>query len=210
MIGGTSSASHFSICIWTRSFEHSLDILSTRPESFYSEHHEGDGQALFDAASKLNYESIISKLVDAPYRSDRVEAWQKIKTVQREEFPRHRICQRSCRRCRSVSWQTGWQGAAVHGKVGTGWSRTKSAEIRKALDTVISPKQKLSKPIKKPKVTWVEPKFYADVEYRDRTSPLKACSGRAHLNGYPRSSSCVRDPYRSLLKTHSQRREYRD
>src|SRR4051794_38300989 len=28
------------------------------------EHHEGDGQALFEAASKLNYEGIISKRVD--------------------------------------------------------------------------------------------------------------------------------------------------
>lgn len=56
------------------------------------------------------------------------------------------------------------------GKVGTGWTRTKSAEIRKALDTVVSPKTKLTKPIKKPKATWVEPKFCADVEYRDITS----------------------------------------
>ncbi|WP_247820050.1 hypothetical protein [Bradyrhizobium sp. 187] len=56
------------------------------------------------------------------------------------------------------------------GKVGTGWSRTKSAEIRKALDTVVSPKQKPTKPIKKPKATWVDPKFYADIECRDITS----------------------------------------
>ena len=54
---------------------------------FYSEHHEGDGQALFAAASKLNYEGIVSKRVDAPYRSERVEAWQTIKTVQRDKFP---------------------------------------------------------------------------------------------------------------------------
>jgi ATP-dependent DNA ligase len=39
------------------------------------------------------------------------------------------------------------------GKVGTWWARTKSAEIRKALDTVISPKQKLTKPVRKPKAT---------------------------------------------------------
>jgi bifunctional non-homologous end joining protein LigD len=31
-------------------------------------------------------------------------------------------------------------------------------------------KSKLTKPIKKPKATWVEPKFFADVEYRDITS----------------------------------------
>jgi bifunctional non-homologous end joining protein LigD len=33
-----------------------------------------------------------------------------------------------------------------------------------------SPKSKLTKPIKKPKATWVEPSFVADVEYRDITS----------------------------------------
>jgi hypothetical protein len=52
----------------------------------------------------------------------------------------------------------------------TGWSRTVSSQIRKQLDTVVSPKSKLTKPIKKPKATWVEPTFFADVEYRDITS----------------------------------------
>ncbi|XIA64212.1 hypothetical protein ACFIOY_35795 [Bradyrhizobium sp. TZ2] len=33
-----------------------------------------------------------------------------------------------------------------------------------------SPKSKLTKHIRKPKATWVEPKFYADVEYRDVTT----------------------------------------
>src|SRR5205085_2658685 len=56
------------------------------------------------------------------------------------------------------------------GKVGTGWSRTASSQIRRQLDTVVSPKSKLSRPIKKPKATWVEPTFVADIEYRDVTS----------------------------------------
>jgi ATP-dependent DNA ligase len=55
-------------------------------------------------------------------------------------------------------------------KVGTGWSRTVSSQIRKQLNTVISPKSKLTKPVKKPKATWVEPQFVAEVEYRDITS----------------------------------------
>jgi bifunctional non-homologous end joining protein LigD len=37
------------------------------------------------------------------------------------------------------------------GKVGTGWNRTTSNQIREALDTVVSPKSKLSKPLKKPR-----------------------------------------------------------
>jgi hypothetical protein len=39
------------------------------------------------------------------------------------------------------------------GKVGTGWSRTVSSQIRKQLDTVVSPKSKLTKPIREPKAT---------------------------------------------------------
>jgi bifunctional non-homologous end joining protein LigD len=56
------------------------------------------------------------------------------------------------------------------GKVGTGWSRLVSSHIRKQLDTVVSPKSKLTKPIRKPKATWVEPSFMAEVEFRDVTS----------------------------------------
>ena len=65
-----------------------------------------------------------------------------------------------------------WEGAELvyMGKVGTGWSRTVSSQIRKQLDTVVSSKSKLTRPIKKPKATWVEPTFVADIEYRDITS----------------------------------------
>jgi bifunctional non-homologous end joining protein LigD len=61
------------------------------------------------------------------------------------------------------------KGLVYIGKVGTDWSRTISSQIRKQLDTVVSPKSKLTKPIRKP-ATWVESKFFADIEYRDITS----------------------------------------
>jgi bifunctional non-homologous end joining protein LigD len=66
-----------------------------------------------------------------------------------------------------------------------GWNRTTSNQIRKALDTVVSPKSKLSKPLKKPKVTWVEPIFTADIEYRDITSEglLRASSFKGLSKG---------------------------
>jgi bifunctional non-homologous end joining protein LigD len=56
------------------------------------------------------------------------------------------------------------------GKVGTGWSRTVSSQIRKKLDTVVSLKSKLTKPIRRSQAVWVEPSFVAEVEYRDITS----------------------------------------
>jgi bifunctional non-homologous end joining protein LigD len=53
----------------------------------YSEHLIGDGQEMFEHAAKLNFEGIISKNAQAPYRSDRNEGWLKIKTVQKGQFP---------------------------------------------------------------------------------------------------------------------------
>jgi bifunctional non-homologous end joining protein LigD len=145
-----------------------IDMLD--PPVMYSEHHEGDGQELFEAASKLKYEGIVSKRIDAPYRSERVEAWQKIKTVQKGRFPVVGFIKDPTGVAALYLGKQEGKDLVYMGKVGTGWSRTKSAEIRKALDTVISPKQKLTRTIKKPKATWVEPKFYAEVEYRDITS----------------------------------------
>jgi bifunctional non-homologous end joining protein LigD len=49
----------------------------------YSEHLTGDGREMFEHAAKLNFEGIVSKNALAPYRSERTEAWQKIKTVQK-------------------------------------------------------------------------------------------------------------------------------
>lgn len=136
----------------------------------FSEHLSGDGQTMFEHAAKLDWEGIISKRAEAPYRSERTEVWQKIKVVQKGKFPVIGF----------VKDPTGV--AALHlgkqqgkelvymGKVGTGWTRTISSQIRKQLDTVISPKSKLSKPLKELKATWVEPTFFADVEFRDITS----------------------------------------
>ena len=137
----------------------------------YSEHLTGDGQKMFEHAAKLNFEGIVSKNAWAPYRSDRNEGWLKIKTVQKGKFPVIGF----------VKDPTGGVAAlylgkregkdlVYMGKVGTGWSRTVSGQIRKQLDTIVSPKSKLTKPVKKPKATWVEPMFFADVEYRDITS----------------------------------------
>jgi ATP-dependent DNA ligase len=53
----------------------------------YSEHLIGDGQEMFDHAATLNFEGIVSKNAQAPYRSDRNEGWLKVKAVQKGKFP---------------------------------------------------------------------------------------------------------------------------
>lgn len=164
-----------------------IDMLD--PPVLYSEHHEGEGQEVFEAASRLNYEGIVSKRVDAPYRSERGEAWQKIKAVQKGKFPVVGFIKDPSGVAALYLGKKEGKELVYMGKVGTGWSRTTSAQIRKALDTVVSPKQKLTKTIKKPKATWVEPKFYADIEYRDITSEglLRANSFKGLSKGTRRS-----------------------
>jgi bifunctional non-homologous end joining protein LigD len=136
----------------------------------YSEHLIGDGKVMFEHAAKLNFEGIVSKNADAPYRSDRNESWLKIKTVQKGKFPVIGFVKDPSGVAALYLGKREGKDLVYMGKVGTGWSRTVSSEIRKKLNTVISPKSKLTKPIRKPKATWVEPSFLADVEFRDITS----------------------------------------
>jgi bifunctional non-homologous end joining protein LigD len=136
----------------------------------YSEHLVGDGQEMFEHAAKLNWEGIISKRADAPYRSERTEAWQKIKTVQKGKFPVIGFVKDPTGVAALYLGKREGKDMVYMGKVGTGWSRTVSNQIRKQLDTVVRPKTKLKKHNKKPNATWVEPTFFADVEFRDITS----------------------------------------
>ena len=136
----------------------------------YSEHLIGDGQQMFEHAAKLNWEGIVSKRTGAPYRSERTEAWQKIKVVQKGKFPVIGFIKDPTGVAALYLGKKEGTDLVYMGKVGTGWSRTVSSQIRKQLDTVVSPKAKLTKPVRKPKATWVEPKYFADVEYRDITS----------------------------------------
>ncbi|WP_246709452.1 ATP-dependent DNA ligase [Bradyrhizobium sp. 6(2017)] len=147
-----------------------FDAYELAPPLLYSEHLEGDGQELFEHASKLNYEGIVSKKIDAPYRSDRNDGWLKVKTVQRERFPVVGLVKDPTGVAALYLGKQEGRELVYMGKVGTGWSRTVSSQIRKQLDAVVSPKSKLTKPVKKPKAAWVEPRFWADVEYRDITS----------------------------------------
>jgi bifunctional non-homologous end joining protein LigD len=136
----------------------------------YSEHLIGDGQEMFEHAAKLNFEGIVSKNAQAPYRSDRNEGWMKIKAVQKGQFPVIGFVKDPTGVAALYLGKREGKELVYMGKVGTGWSRTLSSQIRKQLDTVVSPKSRLTKQVKKPKAIWVEPSFVANIEFRDITS----------------------------------------
>jgi bifunctional non-homologous end joining protein LigD len=124
--------------------EHSLES-----PVLFSEHLTGDGQQIFEAAAKLNYEGIVSKKADAPYRSERTEAWLKVKAVQTGKFPVIGFDKDPTGVAALYLGKREGNDLVYMGKVGTGWSRTVSSQIRKQLDTVVSPKSKLTKKIRR-------------------------------------------------------------
>lgn len=123
------------------------------------------------------------------FATDRNEGWLKIKAVQREKFPVVGFVKDPSGVAALYLGKKEGKDLVYMGKVGTGLDRTSSGKIRKALETVVGPKAKLTKPIKKSKATWVEPKFYAEVEYRDITSEglLRASSFKGLSKGTGRS-----------------------
>jgi bifunctional non-homologous end joining protein LigD len=57
----------------------------------YNEHLEHDGPAVFDHACRLGLEGIVSKRLDAPYRSGPSKTWLKSKNLLSEAVRRERI-----------------------------------------------------------------------------------------------------------------------
>jgi bifunctional non-homologous end joining protein LigD len=101
----------------------------------FSEHLVGDGQQMFEHAAKLNWEGIISKRADAPYRSERTEAWLKIKAVQKGKFPVVGFIKDPSGVAALYLGKQEGKELVYMGKVGTGRSRTVSSQIRKQLDS---------------------------------------------------------------------------
>ena len=114
------------------------DLLGENDIEFpvlFSEHLIGDGQKMFEHAAKLNWEGIISKRADVPYRSERNENWLKIKCVQKGKFPVIGFVKDPTGVAALYLGKKEGEDLVYLGKVGTGWSRTVSSKIRKQLDT---------------------------------------------------------------------------
>jgi bifunctional non-homologous end joining protein LigD len=106
---------------------------------------------MFEHAAKLGWEGIIAKRADAPYRSERNE-----KLAEDQDCAEGQV---SCcwvyqgphavsPRCTSASMKA---RPRLHGQGRHRLVPHRLKPIRKQLDTVVSPKSKLTKPIKKPK-----------------------------------------------------------
>jgi bifunctional non-homologous end joining protein LigD len=138
------------------------------PRIRFVDHFETAGDAVLQSACRMSLEGIVSKRLEAPYRSDRGEAWLKSK----------------CRAGHEVVIG-GWTGEAgqlrsllvgVHrgdklvyvGRVGTGFGRDKVARVLPRLERLAADKSPFTgpgAPKKEPNVNWARPELVAEIEF---------------------------------------------
>jgi bifunctional non-homologous end joining protein LigD len=139
----------------------------------YVEHFETSGAAVLESASRMGFEGIISKQLDAPYRSGRAGGWLKIK---------HRAGQEAViggwtSEAKKVSsllvgvyrdQKKGGKKLVYVGKVGTGFGE---AEIRKLLPKLRDVESKTSpfaagaSPPRERNIHWTRPELVAEIEF---------------------------------------------
>ncbi|MFN3584218.1 DNA ligase D [Phenylobacterium sp.] len=139
----------------------------------YVDHFETAGDAVLRSACRMSLEGIVSKRLDAPYRSGRTESWRKSK----------------CRAGQEVVIG-GWRGergqlrsllVGVHrgdklvyvGRVGTGFGRDKVARVLPRLEKVEadqSPFGGPGAPRKAADIHWARPELVAEIEFAGFTA----------------------------------------
>jgi bifunctional non-homologous end joining protein LigD len=134
----------------------------------YVEHFETEGDDIWQSACQLKLEGIISKKLDAPYRSGRAGTWTKAKCHNGHEVV--------------IGGWTMTKGkfrsllAGVHrgkhfayiGRVGTGYSEAKIKQLLprlKALESKSSPFTGEGAPKKEANITWVKPELVAEIAF---------------------------------------------
>jgi bifunctional non-homologous end joining protein LigD len=135
----------------------------------FSEHFEDDPQAMFTRACEMGLEGIVSKMKDAPYKSERTKSWIKVKCSQTARF--EVIGYKKGASSLYLAKRKG-KDLVYIGKAGTGFTNTMILELHKLLRPITLEKMPLAKrPDRKNKIDhWCAPKYWAEVEYRDITA----------------------------------------
>ena len=145
-------------------------FLAARPDDHlrYVDHFETAGEAVLQSACKLSLEGIVSKRLDAPYRSGRTQAWTKAKCRAGHEVviggwtgERGQL--------RSLIVGVYRDGKLVPvGRVGTGFGREVVARVLPRLEAAevdASPFTGPDAPRRTPNLHWVRPELVAEIEF---------------------------------------------
>jgi bifunctional non-homologous end joining protein LigD len=142
----------------------------------FSEHLAGDGPLMFEHASRLGLEGIISKRGDLPYRGGRSDHWFKIKSVLRQEFIILGYIPSTAAPGSVGALLLGYyeKGKLFYvGRVGTGYSSDQARTLRNDLEKIASQRPELGNSLPdgaEKGVRWAKPLLVCEVEYRGVTA----------------------------------------
>ena len=161
--------------------QHLKELLDARKKKLsqirYVEHFESDGDAVLQSALKLELEGIVSKKLDAPYRSGRTEGWTKTKSRAGQEVV---IGGWKTTAGKFRSLMAGvYRGdhLAYVGILGTGFGADKVKRIMPALKATAAPPAKTcvafggkNAPKKTRDMHWLKPELVAEIEFAGFTA----------------------------------------
>ncbi|HVZ99034.1 MAG TPA: DNA ligase D [Caulobacterales bacterium] len=143
-------------------------LLHGAPSSLrYVEHFISHGEAVLDAARKMNLEGIISKRLDRPYREGRRDDWVKIKTRPAREVVIGAWTQEGERFRSLLMGEFRGRDFVYLGRVGSGFTQASAAALHAKLKTLEQDRSPFSGPNAPPRergVHWAKPELVAEIE----------------------------------------------
>jgi bifunctional non-homologous end joining protein LigD len=134
----------------------------------YVEHFETAADAILRSACRMELEGVVSKRLDAPYRSGRGDAWRKTKCRAGQEVVIGGWTVRDGR-LRSLLAGVHRDGRLTYvGRIGTGFGERLMRPLLKRLKPLAtneSPFEGENAPRKTPEVRWAQPKLVAEIEF---------------------------------------------
>jgi bifunctional non-homologous end joining protein LigD len=146
------------------------DLLAAGPDDHlrFVEHFETGGEAVLSSACRMSLEGIVSKRLDAPYRSGRSESWTKAKCRAGHEVVIGGWTGEKGQ-LRSLLVGVNRNGKLVHvGRVGTGFGRDVVARVLPELEKVETSKSHITGANAQRRaagVHWAEPELVAEIEF---------------------------------------------
>ncbi len=139
----------------------------------YVEHFESGGDAVLQSACKLELEGVVSKKLDAPYRSGRTESWTKAKCRAGHEVVIGGYKTTNGKFRSLMAGVHRGDHLAFVGIVGTGFGADKVKRIMpslKAMAAKESPFGGKNAPKKAKEVHWLKPELVAEIEFAGFTA----------------------------------------
>ncbi|MGY8668340.1 DNA ligase D [Bradyrhizobium sp. UFLA05-109] len=139
----------------------------------YVEHFESGGDAVLQSACKLELEGVVSKKLDAPYRSGRTESWTKAKYRSGHEVVIGGYKTTNGKFRSLMAGVHRGDDLAFVGIVGTGFGADKVKRIMPLLRAAVakeSPFAGNNAPKKTRDVHWLKPKLVAEIEFAGFTA----------------------------------------